>query len=170
MKKSIVLIALFLYSIFSYCQKSICGVDFGSSYETAKSILGHKFGQAEIDKDKEIWYFNRDYAGFNFSAIKFHFQSDGYNTYFNECVFCNKFNDVSLAKKFEKKLLAKLSEKYENMVSDIDDNGFLVVSGGVSPVSSGIYGFHVFVSKDDKEGEYIVFLGYGSYDYANEEF
>ena len=45
--------------------KSICGVDFGSSYESAKSILENKFGKAEIEKNNEICYFDREYAGYN---------------------------------------------------------------------------------------------------------
>lgn len=170
MKKFFFTIILFACALFAYSQKSICGVDFGSSYESAKFILESKFGKAEIDENNEICYFNREYAGFNFYAIYFHFQSDGYNSYLNKCFLTNKFKDVDLAKHFEKMILVELSQKYNNIESHIDNNGYLCAQGGTSPVSNDDYGFQVFITKDDKTKEYMVYLSYGSYNYVNENF
>ena len=102
MKRFMLLVVLFVCTTFAYSQKSICGVDFGSSYESAKSILENKFGKAEIEKNNEICYFDREYAGYKFYAIWFSFQSDGYNTYFNGCFFADRFTDITLAKKIQK--------------------------------------------------------------------
>ena len=50
MKRFMLVVVLFVCTTFAYSQKSICGVDFGSSYESAKSILENKFGKAEIKR------------------------------------------------------------------------------------------------------------------------
>lgn len=76
MKRFMLVVVLFVCTTFAYSQKSICGVDFGSSYEAAKSILEGKFGKAEVEKNNEIWYFDREYAGCQFYAIWFSFQSE----------------------------------------------------------------------------------------------
>ena len=55
MKRFMLVVVLFVCTTFSYSQKSICGVDFGSSYEAAKSILEGKFGKAEVEKNNEIF-------------------------------------------------------------------------------------------------------------------
>ena len=170
MKRFMLVVVLFVCTTFSYSQKSICGVDFGSSYEAAKSILEGKFGKAEVEKNNEICYFDREYAGYNFYAIWFSFQSDGYNTYFNECYFADRFTDITLAKKFKNILLAKLSAKYDTPTTGIDDKGLPWAIGGVSPVSDYEPGYHLFITKDDKDKFYYVHLSYGPYNYANEEF
>ena len=118
----------------------------------------------------KLYYYDREYAGFGFDAIIFTFQSDGYNTYFNECHFVDRFTDITLAKKFKNILLAKLSAKYDTPTTGIDDKGLPWALGGVSPVSDYEPGYHLFITKDDKDKFYYVHLRYGPYNYANEEF
>lgn len=169
MKRFMLVVVLFVCTTFAYSQQSICGVDFGSSYESAKNILEGKFGKAEVDKGYEIWYFNREYAGFGFYAIWFRFQSDGYNTYLNGCSFINKFKDAASAKQFKARLLARLSMKYDNIESYTDKHGWLRCQGGKSPVTDSDFAFEVFTSKSD-DREYSIWLDYGNYDYVDEEF
>lgn len=165
---------LCILAICAYCaisvkaQSSICGIPFGLSYEITKSHLINKYGNAEVYENNEIWYFNRDYAGIPFWFIKFKFQSDGNSTYFNECTMGQKFKDVSSAKKFRNKLFAELSAKYDNIEIYKEKNGFLSLEGGESPIDENKSGFSVYIVRSKKQ--YIVFLSYGPYNYAHEEF
>lgn len=158
---------MFLCTYIVYAQSSICGVPFGQPYNVAKTHLFNKYGEPEIDDKNEIWYFERDYAGIPFEFIFFKFQSDGYLTYFNECVMGRRFDDLSLAKNFRSKIIKKLKSKYENVVVYKDNNGFIAACGGESPTNTEEYGFNVFVDHSDKT--YTVFLDYGPYNYVNEE-
>ena len=57
MKRFMLVVVLFVCTTFAYSQKSICGVDFGSSYESAKSILENKIGKAEVEKKQRDMVF-----------------------------------------------------------------------------------------------------------------
>lgn len=170
MKRFMLVVVLFVCTTFAYSQQSICGVDFGSSYESAKTILEGKFGKADSYENNKLYYYDREYAGFGFDAIIFTFQSDGYNTYFNDCFFGCKFTDITLAKQFHNILLTKLCAKYSYPRIGADENGLPWAIGGKSPVSGYEPGYHLFMEKDDKDKSYYVCLDYGPYNYVNEEF
>ena len=171
MKRKLLFFLLLICSLTISAQSSICGVPFGQSYDFAKTLLQNKFGKAEIEENNELWYFERSYAEFSFGFIVFKFQSDiTGNTYFNECFMGRKFKDVSLAKTFRNKIIAKLMKKYDDVEVYTDKNKFLGAHGGTSPVDEDKYGFDVFVVNDKETKEYIVYLSYGPYNYANEEF
>lgn len=167
MKRLFLSAFMFLCTYILYAQSSICGVPFGQSYNVAKTHLFNKYGEPEIDDKNEIWYFERNYADIPFEFISFKFQSDGYLTYFNECVMGRRFEDLSLAKNFRYKIIKKLKSKYKNTIVYKDDNGFIAAYGGESPINSDEYGFSVFVVHSGKT--YTVFLDYGPYNYVNEE-
>lgn len=168
MKRFILVAVVFVCTIFAYSQKSICGVDFGSSYESAKSILERKFGKAVLYNYNEIYYRNKTYAGLDFDDIFFGFQSDCNRTYFNECFFVREEENIRNCKHFLRLLLSKLKVKYDTeMHEKLDENGFLCAWGGHSPISEEDIGFRVFVVKDKI---YQIFLSYGGYNYINEEF
>lgn len=84
--------------------------------------------------------------------------------------FADRFTDITLAKKFKNILLAKLSAKYDTPKTGIDDKGLPWAIGGESPVSDYEPGYNLFITKDDKDKFYYVYLSYGPYNYANEEF
>ena len=66
----------------------ICGVPFGSSRLEAARILRNKFGEPYYLSDNtHIVYNNVKYGGMDFDSVHFLFQSDGYNSYFNTCIF-----------------------------------------------------------------------------------
>ena len=163
MKRFMLVVVLFVCTTFAYSQKSICGVDFGSSYEAAKSILEGKFGKADSDKQDEICYLNREYEGFKFNGILFTFQSDGYNTYLNDCFFFKKFMDFASAKEFSRNLFMRLAEKYDN-IEIVSENVFVGVIGGRSPVSDSDFGFFLCTEKENIG--YTVTLEYGPYNYV----
>lgn len=168
MKRFMLVVILFVCTTFAYSQKSICGVDFGSSYESAKSILERKFGEAASYGHNEIWYRDKTYAGLVFDDIYFGFQADINRTYFNKCFFVREEKNVQSCKHFLRLLLSKLKVKYDTeMHEELDENGFLFAWGGHSPISEEDIGFRVFVVKDKI---YQIFLTYGDYDYINEEF
>lgn len=170
MKRFMLVVVLFVCTTFAYSQKSICGVDFGSSYESAKPILERKFGKADFEKNNNIYYYDRNYAGFTFDVINFRFQSDGYDTYFNECSFGYKFEDITLAKKFYNILLAELSAKYDYPEIGFDKDELPWAIGGKSPAPECEPGYFLSIEKIDKDNPYYVLLRYGPYNYIKEEF
>lgn len=155
----------------------ICGIKFGTSYETAQSILENKYGEAEYDythSKQTLTFKNKRYAGFRFDTIHFLFQSDGYRSYMNGCVFILDAYSTEEAKEKRDKLYNRLHEKYY-MQERIDKNGFKYYLGGISPVDDNEAAFVINVIKYDKDlakqfYPYSARLMYGTYDYVKEEF
>ncbi len=154
--------------------KEICGIQFGTSYEKCREMLENKYGYPDYNTDiTRITYKNKTYAGLTFDNIHFLFQSDGINSYFNGCVFILEANSLSEAKKKQKLLYDKLSEKYF-VFSDSDENGNELYYGGNSPVDDNI-GFVIDILKYDSNlsgifAPYCARLAYGRYNYVKEEF
>ena len=93
MKKILLLLLLFLAPGLAFAQydsleadsvageldytTSICGVDFGTDFETAKTILENKFGrESAYAENYELRFRNKSYAGVFFDELIFGFQSD----------------------------------------------------------------------------------------------
>lgn len=63
MKKFFCLLLMIVSSFVALAQTSIAGVDFGSDYTSAKSILENKYGQQKWDSDKNCIHFeNKEYG------------------------------------------------------------------------------------------------------------
>lgn len=168
MKRLYILLTVLIFvTTTTNAQHAICGVAFGQSYDVAENYLTRKFGKAEIYDHNEICYFNREYAGIPFEFIFFWFQSDGYNTYFNKCTMGREFDNIKTAKIFERKLIKELCAKYDSIDIYVDQNGYLALEGGQSPINKEKSGFCVFISSRNKK--HIVFLEYGPYNYIKEE-
>lgn len=152
--------------------REICGIPFGSSYEKAGEVLENKYGKSSFLSDKNtIIYDNKSYAGIYFDKIMFLFQSDGYRSYLNGCVFILEATSLSDAKDKRERLYKKLSWKYD-MKDGVDDNGNKYYYGGNSPVSFWDFGFHIDIIKYDNRSSipYAARLMYGRYNYVKEEF
>lgn len=151
--------------------KEICGIPFGSSYEKTKEVLENKYGTSSIFSDKtKIIYENQTYAGITFDDILFLFQSDGYKSYLNGCVFILKANSLKEAKDKRDVLYRKLSWKYD-IKESIDDDGNKYYYGGHSPVPLDGLGFIIEILKyDNSVNSYAARLMYGRYNYVKEEF
>ena len=155
----------------------ICGVKFGTSYEDAKRILENKYGEAEYDykhSKESLTFANKTYAGISFDTILFLFQSDGYRTYMNGCVFAIDSNTAEDAKEKRELLYNRLSGKYY-MDDSIDKNGFKYYIGGFSPINENDAAFSIDIVKYDadvakKYNPYAARLMYGRYNYVKEEF
>lgn len=152
--------------------KEICSVPFGTSREKAEKILENKYGGSSYlsDKDKIVYKY-KSYAGIAFDEILFLFQSDGYNSFFNGCVFILDAKNLAQAKEKCDLLYNKLRFKYD-MDSGTDKNGLKYYVGGYSPVSSFEPGFVIDIIKyDENPGTpYSARLMYGRYNYVKEEF
>lgn len=154
----------------------ICGVEFGTSYETAKQLLEYKFGDSEYDFEhsrQSISFKNKSYAGFIFDDIHFRFQSDGRNTYLNDVIFIIIAKNSDEAKKKRDMLRDRISQKYY-LEKGTDDNKFTYYYGGVSPLKDSM-GLSIDIIKYSAEiariyGQYGVRLRYGPYNYVREEF
>lgn len=151
--------------------REICGISFGSSYEKTKEILENKYGDSSFLSDKtRILYTNINYAGISFDRIVFLFQSDGYNSYFNGCVFVIETSSLNQAKEKRDMLYRKMCLKYD-IKSGVDDDGNEYYWGGHSPIPLDGFGFSIDILKYKNErNAYAARLMYGRYNYVKEEF
>lgn len=151
----------------------VCGVKFGSSYEECKQILKNRFGRYNyMLTDEEYIFFNdKQYAGFNFGLIFFHFQRDANGSYLNECGMCKDCKTADEAKQVRDDIKSELEKKYF-VVDAIGDYGFKFYMAGFGPLGNSV-GLWLEVCKYDKPIRgfpYFVRLRYGPYDYVREEF
>lgn len=152
--------------------KEICGIPFGSSYEKAEQVLENKYGTSSFLSDKtKIYYQNKTYAGILFDDIIFLFQSDGYKSYLNGCVFILEATSLSQAKEKRDMLYRKLQLKYD-MKEGVDDNSNKFYIGGHSPIPFDGFGFSIEIIKYENRPRipYAARLMYGRYNYVKEEF
>ena len=154
--------------------KEICGIPFGSSYEKAEEVLENKYGQKSFLSDKtKIYYRNESYAGIMFDNIIFLFQSDGYKSYMNGCIFIIEATSLRQAKEKQEMLYKTLSYKYD-MKEGVDDNGNKYYYGGHSPAPLDGFGFGFSIGIIKYESRpsipYAARLMYGRYNYVKEEF
>ena len=152
--------------------KEICGIPFGSSYEEAEKFLENKFGEKSYLSDKtKIYYSNENYAGILFDNIIYLFQSDGYKSYMNGCVFILDATTLRQAKEKQEMLYKTLRYKYDMKESE-DDNGNKFYYGGHSPVPFDGFGFTIEIIKYENRPHipYAARLMYGRYNYVKEEF
>lgn len=185
MKKTFVLLLMCLCSVCGHTQDlnefissqictEVCGVRFGSQYETAKEILKRKYGEPDYLDESIISYQYKYYGGINFSSIIFYFQRSENNSYMNKCVMGVDCRTVQEAKEKRDYIFSKVKEKYGSWTEDIDKNGFKYYEGGISPLGGEIgSGFFVDVVKFDKPDngyKYFARIIYGSYNYVTEEF
>ena len=152
--------------------KEICGIPFGSSYEKAEEVLENKYGKKSYLSDKtKICYRSVTYAGIFFNDIYFLFQSDGYKSYMNGCVFILEATSLHQAKEKQEMLYNKLRYKYD-MNEGEDDNGNKYYYGGHSPVPLDGSGLSIDIIKYENRlsNPYAARLMYGRYNYVKEEF
>lgn len=152
--------------------KEICGIPFGSSYEKAKEVLENKYGDPSPFSDKtKIVYLNKSYGGMLFDNIIFLFQSDGYRSFLNGCVFIWDAKNLTDAVEKRDLLYKKLSLKYD-LKRGYDDNSLSYYYGGYPPVPGSAYGLTIDIIKYDNRSSnpYSARIMYGSYNYVKEEF
>ena len=152
--------------------KEICGIPFGSSYKKAEEVLDNKYGEKYNLSDKTtIIYKNVTYSGILFDYIMFLFQSDGYNSYMNGCIFALEAKSLQQAKEKQEMLYNKLRYKYD-IEEGVDKFGNKYYYGGHSPVPLDGCGFIIEIVKfENGSGRpYAARLGYGRYNYVKEEF
>lgn len=152
--------------------REICGIPFGSSYEKTAEILENKYGTSSFLSDRNtIIYDNKSYAGIFFDKIWFLFQSDGYKSYLNGCVFILEAKSLSEAKEKRDLLYRRLRWKYD-MKDGVGDDGNKYYYGGHSPVPLDGFGFSIEIIKYENRSSipYAARLMYGRYNYVKEEF
>lgn len=166
--------------------KSICGIEFGSTYEVAERISQNKFGLPEVVSDRtNIFYKNIKYAGLDFSSLHLLFQSDGTRSYFNACIFIKDAKTFNEAKAIEKEYAEGILKKYEMITANEDDVN-PTYGGGISPLWDGhwynldfnehLTGVHTDIIKYDSNlaerlgYTYGVRIIYGPFNFVKEEF
>lgn len=167
--------------------KSILGVDFGSSYGTAKRIIQKKFGISDdltYTERKKLSYSNIHYAGHFFTNLYLLFQSKGTKSYFNSCIFVKEVRTLDEAKSLVKEYAEEDLKKY-NLVPVNGEGENPKYMGGVSPLWNGRWYrltmenlaavsvdiIEYSASAAEKTGyPYAVRIVYGPYNYVKEEF
>lgn len=166
--------------------KTIGGIPFGISHDKAEPMLMNKFGSPEYNSSSTRLSF-RDvkYAGRDFAAVHFLFQSNGLDSYLNACIFIINASSLADAIEKEKNIADNVLSKY-TLFEDKDSNGYPIHGGGMSPLWDGRWttldftksgiGVHTDIIKYEsgvvkKYGTpYAVRIIYGPYDYVKEEF
>lgn len=165
--------------------KSICGIDFGSTYEVTRRKSQKKFGTPTFySNEKLLVYDYITYGGIDFSKLVFFFQSDGERTYFYNCIFAKDVETLDEAKSLVKKYTEEYLKKYHFIpVNGEGENPKYI--GGVSPLWNGrwyklmmeditavrVYVAEQYSSDAEKTGyPYTVCIMYGPFNYVKEEF
>ena len=167
--------------------KEIFGIKFGSTKDETLRKMKSRYGKPSFTEDLSIYYDNMKYEGVWFDNIILNFQSDGFRSYFNGCIFGIKCKSLSETWEVQKRLANMLDEKYS--VSWLDESlarPWFVC--GISPlwddkkqdisdvmdaleIIAKYHGIECdIIDMDDNNFPYSVRLKYGSYDYVKEEF
>lgn len=118
--------------------KSICGVKFGKSKDEVLPILKNKFGKPSEEVDDNMIYFKDiKYAGIDFNTVFFGFQSDGYKTYFNTCVFVVEAKTNKDVDRMLFRLNVALADKYSLYDENKRNENSPTFIGGISPLWDG---------------------------------
>lgn len=165
--------------------KSIGGVAFGISREEARRMLVNKYGESMYNPESTVLSFkNVKYAGNDFETIHFLFQSDGYNSFLNACIFVKSAKTKREAEAINEEYRSLLSKKYD-ISEGVDSNGNKTFGGGISPLWDGhwynltndvLTAIHTdIIEYDDSLTEtfgnrYGIRMIYGPYDFVKEEF
>lgn len=163
MKKLLFLLA-FLPSALWAQKTSVCGVDFGSTYEQAESILEKQFGQKyyKYSNDLKMCFRDKSYGGVNWSSISFLFQNNGERTFMNRCTFVSTCKTLAEAEKMRDSIKQKFGAK-DDFPKQFNHQ-YLAYIGGVSPVDGKRFGYTIDIIKYQDE-TFGVRLDYGPYDY-----
>ena len=180
MNKMFLLLMLIPSALFA--QNSICGINFGTSYEDALSLLDEQFGvslQSEFEAaqkslgvkvevgEKFISYENKKYADFTWDAIYFHFQEINGISYLNGGMLVIDSNTLTDAEEKRDKIKEYMGKKYDIEDYVDEENGLKMYVGGFDPTDPNYCGFTIQVSEssDDNKGKYTTFLSFGPYEY-----
>lgn len=116
---------------------SICSIPFGASQTEAYDILNKNFGEPNsLPIWNEIIYKNIKYARMNFDSVQFLFHSNGIENHLNSCIFTTEVSDKDQAIETLKNYKTIIGRKY-NLTEYIDENGFRMYQGGISPFWDG---------------------------------
>ena len=159
----------------------ICGLPFGSSYETARNILDRKYGRPTYSTQNNIMYKSITYGGVRFDDVVFFFQHDGNNSYLNQIIFVQNARSWKDAVQIKDGFRERLSRRY-SFIYPIDEE---LTVGGLPPaqfIKMGKvdnprttaemgFGFEIkIISQNEPEYPYFVRIMYGPYEYVNENF
>lgn len=163
MKKSLILSFLFLTLNISAIE--VCGVPFGSSYQTTYNAVSSKWGKPYGMNYEEIVYMDKLYAGEYWDIIIFRFQGNGGSSnIFNSCLFGKQFNSLADAERFRDYLANELSKTYKVFGSRTDERGIKSYLGGQDPTNPKLSAWTLDIDRNR------VRLIYGPFNYLNEKF
>lgn len=140
--KAKILIMFFMMPLFIYGANpiytgnfpKIFGLEFGCSYERAKSVMESKYGNPDsyFTDTNQITYKSISYGGFFWETVCLRFQYDGYRSYLNRIIFCsNSSKDTKHIIKVRDDIYSVLCQTYPDSFSENKDaQGFKYYYGG----------------------------------------
>ena len=130
MKKLLTIIILILCCVSLQAQPpSVAGVQFGSTYEQAKTILDKRFNGGkdsyQLDKNR-ITYYGVTFADEYFTHVDFEFEVDTKSSYLSNIIFCRSFklSESKKAKVMRDRLLKMYKSKYNFRWENINDDNY----------------------------------------------
>ena len=169
--KKILSIILFFAPLFVNAQSDVinevCGVKFGSSLASVKTILNERFGEIYNEEEDMLMYSFQNYGGVEFHFLSFNFVKNGSRTYLNEVVLLT-INKTKESAEEQKELIADAVRKTYSLTQLKDSEGNSYYGGGTSPLNPKQYGFYIRVSESNiKEYPWAAQLRYGPYGYGD---
>ena len=169
MKKLLLCLLCMAVAVMAKAQTTVCGVDFGASYQEVENKLEKQFGSSFVDEtdDAKICYLNKTYEGIDWDYLMFGFVGVVHDGYLNFCVLAKRFQTSAAAVRFREKLKRKMDVKFGNIEYKGEEDGFKYYLGGVNPFDESQYGFRIAVEKEP-DGIYSAGIWYGPYDITPE--
>ena len=133
-KKVLTTIILILCCTYLQAQPpTVAGVQFGTSYEQAKTILDRRFNGGEnsyqLQRNK-LTYYNVKFARETFDYAEFFFETNGKRTFLSRANFLKSFNnDKFLAGEMRERLVELYEKKYEYRQFLMGDGCFADILG-----------------------------------------
>lgn len=110
------------------------GLDFGCSYEYAKTVLNSKYGEPYnlLTSSTEITYKSISYGGFFWDTVSLFFQREGNKSFLNRIIFCsNPSRDIKHIKNIRDDIYNVISTAYQDSFLEYkDEKGFKYYYGG----------------------------------------
>ena len=182
MKYTTLLIVVFLFSL-DISAQSVAGVKFGSSYNTAISLLEKRYGEPDIKARDFIYYEYITIGGITWDFVNFDFVSDTIGkTYMNKVLLCGLETTFEKAEDTVMNLFNMLAKKYLIISLYREDKSpkmsptMVYFIGGLGTIDYNKYLFSVTIRNEDMEkytnkefykNSYRVCLLYGPVDYTN---
>ncbi len=144
--------------------RSICGVRFGSNFNSCRTTLNNKYGEPLYENDgEELCYSFQSVNGLQYDFLTFTFSKSGRNTYLNQVELEIVCETRAEASQHLTEIVNAWSNVYD-LVKKYEDDGTAYWCGGTNPLNSDRYGFIIELARSELESypwKASITFGYG---------